>query len=107
MGSAIDNGNEGGIGVGGMPQRISDIAQNNGLPDPNGDAPNTPGSVVNAIKLPGLSTPEEYGAFLDSVLPGNPYPDKTPIGMGVKAAGPGCNRGHTAADLGQAGNCPR
>jgi hypothetical protein len=106
---STNNGNGGGIGQGGIPQRINDIAAANNLPDPNGDLPNTPGSVVQAAKVltPGVSTPEAYGAFLDALIPGNPYPDKTPIGMGVKAAGPGCNRGHTASGLPvEAVNCP-
>jgi hypothetical protein len=107
---STNNGNGGGIGAGGKPQRVNDIAQANGIPDPNGpDLPNPPGSVVQTIKdlTPGVSTPEAYGAYLDAVLPGNPYPDKVPTGLGSKAAGPGCNRGHTASGLPvQAVNCP-
>jgi hypothetical protein len=108
--SSTNNGNGGGIGAGGIPERVNDIAAANGLPDPNGpDAPNTPGSVINNQigHTPGVSTPEAYGNLLDVILPGNPYPDKVPVGMGVKASGPGCNRGHTASGLPvQAVNCP-
>ena len=98
-----------GIGQGGMPQQIDDISHSLGLPDPTPNGPNPPGQVQKRlirVAFPDGSTPEAYGSYLDTLLPGV-YPDKTPTGMGVKASGPGCNQGHTAADLGQAGNCPR
>ena len=103
-----DAGNDGGVGQGGIPARVNEIAQHYGLSDPNGpDQPNPPGSVSSGLaKVEGSNTPTAYGDVLDSYFPGV-YPDKTPPGMGVKAAGPGCNRGNTAADLGQVGNCPR
>jgi hypothetical protein len=110
-----DTGKDGGIGQGGIPQRVNEIAASQGLPDPNGpDEPNPPGSIASQLKdtvcTTHCSTPQAYGTLLNVFYPGV-YPDKTHVGMGVKASGPGCNRGHTAAtDPGSPnfpGNCPR
>jgi len=107
---ATNNGNGGGIGKGGIPERVNDIATGLGLPDATGpDAPNPPGQVLNDQigHTPGVSTPEAYGSYLNGFFPGV-YPDKVPTGMGVKASGPACNRGHTASGTSDPGlNCPR
>ena len=95
-------------GQGGVPQEIGSLADNYNV-NPNPGEPITPGSAFNVAKdavkrdpvtgknIPGVSTPEAYGTFIDTftapLLGVPPWEGPTPPGQGVKTFTPGCSSG--------------
>jgi hypothetical protein len=108
------NGNDGGIGKGGIPTRIGavfdSIVPPPGAPPPNPNGvgePVTPGTVINGAKGTfGTPTPVALGkalTVLNSVYPppGGTSPTNIEVGptapgLAVKTFTPGCSSGNTA-----------
>jgi hypothetical protein len=88
--------NSNGIGAGGVPQKAGPVLESLGVGTGN---PTPPGSLFkDSAKVPGMNTPDAYGALLD-VLGQTLNPPATfgptPPGMGVKSLTPGCSQGTT------------
>jgi hypothetical protein len=113
-----DNGNDGGVGKGGVPARAGAVLDSVATPpntpplNPNGPGEKvTPGDLVQLSKSasPGVPTPDAVGNLLtavNSTYPPAGSPDGTPpldVAYGPTAPGkvfktltPGCGRGSTA-----------
>jgi hypothetical protein len=119
-----NQGNDGGIGKGGIPQRAGTFADTASIPSANpGGGPITPGAIFNMAKdlSPGVSTPVAYQNFLNAFFTpisegglgfvsalgppcdgsGTPcvqtqYANPVPPGLAVKVLTPGCSNGRSA-----------
>jgi hypothetical protein len=93
-----DDPGSNGIGAGGVPQKLGEVAQDLGG-NPSGD-PITPGAAFRQAKdlFPG-NTPSAYGDYIDTfvapVLGVDPF-GRTPPGLGVKTVTSGCDHGRSA-----------
>ena len=94
------NGSDNGLGAGGMPKKVGEVADVFGTNLSPGD-PLVPGAVFSPLakeKEPGTITPDAYGDALDELVApqlGLPHVGSTPPGLGIKSGTAGCANGKT------------